>query len=393
MSTKGQFKASLPVKEMDTNFTLIVDKDLQAEIAYLHAQHKDVEWCGMLHYEIEEGTLADPEKLVVRARKIYVIDVGSAAYTEGEVDAGIIDFYEEFPECENMKVGFIHTHHGMNCFFSGTDKQELHDNTQFYNYYLSLIVNHESSYCAKIACIAEGKESYIKWDDGKKIKMGANNKTMFTFDADIQFDVPESFKDRHAFLKPAPSPTTTYGSSYGSGYGYSSESWGRPSVSVASTSTSSKSEKKELKQYTMFELERLDNDEIFDLFKINVTKQKLDQTLAMIYNGGMRTGFLTKSVILQTIEKFDKMHADNVVAAADKLVDEVYGIIHKEFNVYTVDDAYKAIVMAAIADHLCDLNKDLLLEINSKEDILTPLISEELYKIYMSDVQTTASGW
>ncbi len=43
----------------------------------------------------------------------------------------------------------------MTTFFSGTDMQELHDNAGAHNYYLSLIVNHKSEFCAKIAITAQ----------------------------------------------------------------------------------------------------------------------------------------------------------------------------------------------------------------------------------------------
>lgn len=47
----------------------------------------------------------------------------------------------------------------MNCFFSGTDSDELHDNAPNHNYYLSLIVNYQdhNSWVAEVAICAEQK--------------------------------------------------------------------------------------------------------------------------------------------------------------------------------------------------------------------------------------------
>ena len=158
MSQGGTFKPKHEVIDLkDQDFELIIDKELQAQIAYLHNKHEGVEWCGMLFYEVEEGDMRDISKMKIRAKRIYLIDVGSAGYTSGDLDEKLLDFYDQYPETMDMRMGFIHTHHGMSAFFSGTDMQELHDNTDKYNFYLSLIVNHKTQYCAKIATIGTSR--------------------------------------------------------------------------------------------------------------------------------------------------------------------------------------------------------------------------------------------
>ena len=50
----------------------------------------------------------------------------------------------------------------MSVFFSQTDNSEIIDNSEFYNYYLSLIVNNKENMCAKIAFRGKSEESIVR---------------------------------------------------------------------------------------------------------------------------------------------------------------------------------------------------------------------------------------
>jgi hypothetical protein len=83
------------------------------------------------------------------------MDIGSAAYTEYEADGDIVDIYDNIPKAMEWKTGHVHSHHDMNTYFSTTDMDELHDNVDKHNYYLSLIVAFNGSYTAKVAFLSD----------------------------------------------------------------------------------------------------------------------------------------------------------------------------------------------------------------------------------------------
>ncbi len=150
----------MQVDEFKATAKLIVSKEVQSQIMYLHHNVGNVEWSGLLFYSIVSGSVEEPGTLVLKTEKIYLMDIGSASYTEFNPDESIMDFYDKYPEAEanNWKWGMIHTHHNMACFFSGTDMDELTENSGSHNFYLSLIVNHASQFCAKIGVVVEIEE-------------------------------------------------------------------------------------------------------------------------------------------------------------------------------------------------------------------------------------------
>lgn len=88
------------------------------------------------------------------------MDKGSSAYTSYEFTEDVAGFIMEKimsgePNWANPKIGHIHSHNTMGVFFSGTDKDELHDNVANHNFYVSLIVNNFMDMTAKIAFVGK----------------------------------------------------------------------------------------------------------------------------------------------------------------------------------------------------------------------------------------------
>jgi hypothetical protein len=91
----------------------------------------------------------------------------------------------------------------MKSYFSGTDMSELNDNSEFHNYYLSLIVNNFEEMVAKVAFRGNVKGYECKDETGKNWNLNLKNtkQIMFTFDCDIVVKeetpfVELSFSDR-----------------------------------------------------------------------------------------------------------------------------------------------------------------------------------------------------
>lgn len=160
-----EVKSKLVEKPLNGEAKLILTDNIMSQIDYLHKIVGSVEWSGVLVYKVNKGSIEDYKNLEVEVLEILPMDVGTSGYTEYELSSA--DDYTFNNLCdrvmmdENLKIGHIHTHHGMECFFSGTDTQELHDNAPNHNYYLSLIVNFKdfSNWCAKIALVGEERQT------------------------------------------------------------------------------------------------------------------------------------------------------------------------------------------------------------------------------------------
>jgi proteasome lid subunit RPN8/RPN11 len=187
--------------------TLKIDSDLLAIIAMNHYQHKNVEWSGFLFYKIESGDITDPDNLVIVAEGMFIQDIGSGAYTDFTMDSEkILDMVNNYPDYENSRIGLIHTHHNMSCFFSGTDMDELHDNAANHIMYLSLIVNVAGPWCAKIAIPGKintrtNAISEYKDKEGNPIVISSENSgeedALFLIDLNIQHLLPAYYIDQY----------------------------------------------------------------------------------------------------------------------------------------------------------------------------------------------------
>jgi proteasome lid subunit RPN8/RPN11 len=189
---------------LEDKVKLIISKELQAEVANLHRRVGDIEWSGILLYEVVEGNIKNPSSLVLKANRIYPMDIGSSTYTEYEFTEEVMDMYDHIEGAEEMKIGHIHSHHNMSCFFSGTDNSELHDNAPNHNFYLSLIVNHKMINCAKVAVVGKRKSkgSVVEiqgFDGPDKIKfVDTEEEVLLLMDCVLEYEsnVENWFNDR-----------------------------------------------------------------------------------------------------------------------------------------------------------------------------------------------------
>lgn len=151
---KGEVKVKMPQNFYD-------------KVEYLCKKINTVEWSGILLYSFE-GTLEQPENLVITLQDIILMDKGSGAYTEYQYNQNgrdpYIDYREKYPERKEWRIGHIHSHNNMGVFFSGTDNDELKENSSAHVFYLSLIVNNNMDACAKIAYQAYLPEEELKRD-------------------------------------------------------------------------------------------------------------------------------------------------------------------------------------------------------------------------------------
>ena len=191
-------KIAYPTYEMESKGRLILPVEIINQIMYLHSSIGKTEWSGLLLYDVMSGNPSKPSDFVLKAKHIFLMDVGSAAYTEYETDGDIVDLYDNIEGAMEMKMGHVHSHHDMNAFFSGTDTDELMQNADKHNYYLSLIVNFSGNYVAKVAFLSERKlVSWMHYTDDhgelKKFKEETNEKTMIVVNMIIQLEYNNQF--------------------------------------------------------------------------------------------------------------------------------------------------------------------------------------------------------
>lgn len=107
------------------------------------------EWSGVLFYS-STGVFGEDNFQIV-AEEFYLMDIGSSTFTGYDYEPEFISLLMNNPRLLKLKKGHIHSHNTMNVFFSGTDTDEIRDNSEFHNYYFSLIVNNKNEMTAKVA--------------------------------------------------------------------------------------------------------------------------------------------------------------------------------------------------------------------------------------------------
>lgn len=203
---------------------VIVTEKLKNQIDWLHEKCGATEWSGEL-ITSEINTINDLDNWTIKCEDIFLVDIGSSAYTSYEVDKGgfksadIIDLYDSYPGLLDgtQKAQHIHTHHNMQSFFSGTDWSQLEDRGVLSNYFLMLIVNFKGEYVAKVAFKAEksGKDAvelnFANNLDGRApltLSGQSAKEVLVVMDCIIEFEKPEksveeSFSTRYDAVKTA----------------------------------------------------------------------------------------------------------------------------------------------------------------------------------------------
>lgn len=208
-------KTVLKKVPLESRGNILIPEFVLDKINYLCKSISDKEWSAVLFYRITGGSLDNIKDLKLELVDLYPQDIGTFATTDFTNDVDLIDIYEENEELEDCRVGSIHSHNTMGAFHSGTDIEDMEDNCQVYNIYLSVVVNNAGDKVAKIAVPMTKTTSgtvtmsyTIKDDDGKIISLNNNERVedatenvILMVDMDIEEEVtstnfPTSFIQR-----------------------------------------------------------------------------------------------------------------------------------------------------------------------------------------------------
>lgn len=162
---------SLVQKSGTYNYKLIIPAEVERKIRFVCQKVWSTEWSGTLFFT-HEGSFENSD-LVIRCVDIYIMDIGTQAYTEFDMNPDVISYMCENPELLDCQMGLIHSHNNMSTFFSGTDTATLKEEGRDRNNFVSLIVNNAGSYTAAITRRIKSKQvmesvSYEFFGDGEK---------------------------------------------------------------------------------------------------------------------------------------------------------------------------------------------------------------------------------
>lgn len=162
---------SLVQKSGTYNYKLIIPAEVERKIRFACQKVWSTEWSGTLFFT-HEGSFENDD-LVIRCADIYIMDIGTQAYTEFDMNPDVISYMCENPELLDCQMGLIHSHNNMSTFFSGTDTATLKEEGRDRNNFVSLIVNNAGSYTAAITRRIKSKQvkesvSYEFFGDGEK---------------------------------------------------------------------------------------------------------------------------------------------------------------------------------------------------------------------------------
>lgn len=139
---------SLVQKSGTYNYKLIIPAEVERKIRFACQKVWSTEWSGTLFFT-HEGSFENND-LVIKCVDIYIMDIGTQAYTEFDMNPDVIAYMCDNPELLDCQMGLIHSHNNMSTFFSGTDTTTLKEEGRDRNNFVSLIVNNAGTYTAAI---------------------------------------------------------------------------------------------------------------------------------------------------------------------------------------------------------------------------------------------------
>ena len=169
---KQSVKALSLVQKLGTyNYKLVIPAEVERKIRFTCQRVWNTEWSGALFFT-HEGSFENND-LVVKCVDIFIMDIGTQAYTEFDMNPDVIAYMCENPELLDCQMGLIHSHNNMSTFFSGTDTATLKEEGRDRNNFVSLIVNNAGTYTAAITRRIKSKQvvestSYEFFGEGVK---------------------------------------------------------------------------------------------------------------------------------------------------------------------------------------------------------------------------------
>lgn len=109
---KQSTKAVKLVQKSGTyNYKLVIPIEVEKKIRFTCQKVWNTEWSGTLFFT-HEGSFENND-LVIRCVDIYIMDIGTQAYTEFDMNPDVIAYMTNNPELLDCQMGLIHSHNNM----------------------------------------------------------------------------------------------------------------------------------------------------------------------------------------------------------------------------------------------------------------------------------------
>jgi len=195
-------KPQLPFKKIGDKLNVFLSEKAFNKMKFLCENINKIEWSGCIVYSIE-GSLTHRESIHIEVHDLIPLDKGSAAFTSYSFDERVLNFIVENNYLE-YKIGHLHSHHTMNTFFSGTDLEEVNENSEFIKPYLSIIINNKYEFSCKLAFRLKvlGSSVYEYQDIDNNIKETyTNDKDEYVAYYDCDVIIPKLSINDEEFMK------------------------------------------------------------------------------------------------------------------------------------------------------------------------------------------------
>lgn len=94
-----------------SSYKILIPKEVEDKIRYLCNNISTVEWSGILFYTVT-GTFENND-LVVTCKDLYLMDIGTAGFTEFDVTPEVAHYISENMELIDCHTGLCHSHNSM----------------------------------------------------------------------------------------------------------------------------------------------------------------------------------------------------------------------------------------------------------------------------------------
>lgn len=157
-------------------FRIKLSEKLERKIRTYCALSPHREWSGVLFYKFD----GDFENgITIHANDMYLMHQGTHIHTEFYLNEPEITQYMVFEGITDHCIGLLHSHCDFQTFFSGEDDMTLHDYGMEMNNFVSLIVNNEGKYTARLTrkavleaiqtVVLSGNYSYKLFNSDKEV--------------------------------------------------------------------------------------------------------------------------------------------------------------------------------------------------------------------------------
>lgn len=97
---------NLVQKSSTCNYKLVIPTEVERKIRFACQKVWNTEWSGILFFTYK-GSFENND-LVIKCVDIYIMDIGTQAYTEFYMNPDVIAYMTEHPELLDCQLGLIH---------------------------------------------------------------------------------------------------------------------------------------------------------------------------------------------------------------------------------------------------------------------------------------------